>query len=93
MLFSGRVLNRFSKDLSFMDELLPNTFADFNAVSHYVLSSQNLRSRLRLVFSKYSEILWNIFELAGIFWNKTEVFKMSNLNRFKWYCRTETIEK
>ncbi|XP_030838051.1 multidrug resistance-associated protein 4 isoform X2 [Strongylocentrotus purpuratus] len=29
----GRILNRFSKDIGLMDELLPTTFADFNAIS------------------------------------------------------------
>ncbi|XP_071837972.1 ATP-binding cassette sub-family C member 4-like [Apostichopus japonicus] len=29
----GRILNRFSKDIGFLDELLPITFADFNAIA------------------------------------------------------------
>ncbi|XP_063966914.1 ATP-binding cassette sub-family C member 4-like isoform X1 [Lytechinus pictus] len=34
----GRILNRFSKDIGFMDELLPITFADFNAISLQTLA-------------------------------------------------------
>ena len=30
---AGRILNRFAKDIGFMDELLPTTFTDFNQVS------------------------------------------------------------
>ena len=30
---AGRILNRFAKDIGFMDELLPSTFTDFNQVS------------------------------------------------------------
>ena len=33
----GRILNRFAKDIGFMDELLPTTFTDFNQISLMVL--------------------------------------------------------
>lgn len=32
-LLSGRILNRFSKDMGQVDELLPNTFVEFLFVS------------------------------------------------------------
>ncbi|KAJ8031340.1 Multidrug resistance-associated protein 4 [Holothuria leucospilota] len=34
----GRILNRFSKDIGFMDELLPITIADFNAIAVQTLA-------------------------------------------------------
>ena len=32
-MFSGRVLNRFSKDVGFLDDLLPYHYSDFSVVS------------------------------------------------------------
>ena len=33
---SGRVLNRFSKDIGFLDDLLPYHYIDFSVVSSFV---------------------------------------------------------
>ena len=46
--FSGRVLNRFSKDVGHMDDLLPITFFDFVQVPQDFLIVKSLVNELHL---------------------------------------------